>query len=81
VPQADLNLCIKTFFNGRFVSNIVLDTRRQAADTIDYVATDSQGMTAHLHPHRAHRAHGGTAGHFHIGAVTASSTEGTSSAQ
>jgi Domain of unknown function (DUF5011) len=45
-PQADLNLGIKTFLNGKLVSNIVLDTSSVATDTIDYVATDSQGLTA-----------------------------------
>ena len=25
-PQADLNLCIKTFINGKLISTIVLDT-------------------------------------------------------
>ena len=39
-PQADLNLGIKTFLNGLFVSNIVLDTSAAATDTIDYVVTD-----------------------------------------
>ena len=45
-PAADLNLGIKTFVNGLFVSNIVLDTSAAATDTIDYVATDSQGLTS-----------------------------------
>jgi hypothetical protein len=45
-PQADLNLGIKTFLNGKFVSNIVIDTSSMATDTIDYVATDSAGLTA-----------------------------------
>jgi hypothetical protein len=45
-PQADLNLGIKTFLNGRPVSNIVIDTSSVATDTIDYVATDSAGLTA-----------------------------------
>jgi hypothetical protein len=35
------NLSIKTFLNGRLVSNIIIDTSSQATDTIDYVATDS----------------------------------------
>jgi hypothetical protein len=38
-PQADLNLGIKTFLNGKLVSSIVLDTSSVATDTIDYVAT------------------------------------------
>jgi hypothetical protein len=45
-PQADLNLGIKTFLNGALVSNIVLDTSAAATDTIDYVVTDSQGLTS-----------------------------------
>jgi Chaperone of endosialidase/Domain of unknown function (DUF5011) len=45
-PQSDLNLGIKTFLNGQLVSNIVIDTSSQATDTIDYVATDSTGLTA-----------------------------------
>jgi hypothetical protein len=45
-PTADLNLGIKTFLNGTLVSNIVLDTSSQATDTIDYVATDSAGLTS-----------------------------------
>ncbi len=45
-PTADLNLGIKTFLNGTLVSNIVLDTTAVATDTIQYVATDSQGLTA-----------------------------------
>ena len=45
-PQADLNLGIKTFVNGLFASNIVLDTSVAATDTIDYVVTDSQGLTS-----------------------------------
>jgi hypothetical protein len=35
----------KTFL-GALVSNIVLDTTSQATDTIDYVASDSTGLTA-----------------------------------
>jgi hypothetical protein len=45
-PQADLNLGIKTFLNGKFVSNIVIDTSSVATDTIDYVATDTAGVTS-----------------------------------
>ncbi|MGA2496088.1 MAG: tail fiber domain-containing protein [Roseiarcus sp.] len=45
-PQADLNLGIKTFLNGAFVSNIVLDTSAVATDTIDYVVTDRRGLTS-----------------------------------
>ena len=35
-----------TFLNGTLVSNIVIATRRVATDTIDYVATDEDGLTA-----------------------------------
>jgi lysophospholipase L1-like esterase len=45
-PQADLNLGIKTFLNGALVSNIVIDTSTAATDTIDYVATDQNGLTS-----------------------------------
>ena len=45
-PQADLNLGIKTFVNGLFVSNIQLDTSAAATDTIDYVLTDQNGLSA-----------------------------------
>jgi hypothetical protein len=45
-PQADLNLGIKTFLNGTLVSTIVLDTSSVATDTIDYVATDENGLTS-----------------------------------
>jgi hypothetical protein len=45
-PQADLNLGIKTFLNGTLVSNIVVDTSQVATDTIDYIATDSAGLTS-----------------------------------
>jgi len=42
----DTNLGLKTFLNGTLVSNIVIDTSQVATDTIDYVATDSTGLTA-----------------------------------
>lgn len=42
----DTNLGYQTFLNGTLVSNIVLDTNQVATDTIDYVATDSDGLTA-----------------------------------
>ena len=42
----DTNLGLKTFLNGTLVSNIVLDTSQVATDTIDYVATDTDGLTA-----------------------------------
>ena len=44
-PQADLNLGSKTFLNGALVSNIVIDTTAAATDTIDYVVSDSHGLT------------------------------------
>jgi Chaperone of endosialidase/Domain of unknown function (DUF5011) len=40
------SLGYKTFLNGTLVSNIVLDTSQVATDTIDYVATDTSGLTA-----------------------------------
>ena len=46
IKGADLNLGIKTFLNGTLVSNIVLDTSAVATDTIDYVATDTAGLTS-----------------------------------
>ena len=42
----DTNLGLKTFLNGTLVSNIVIDTSQVATDTIDYVATDTDGLTA-----------------------------------
>ena len=42
----DTNLGLKTFLNGTLVSNIVIDTSQVATDTIDYVATDTAGLTA-----------------------------------
>jgi lysophospholipase L1-like esterase len=45
-PQADLNLGVRTFVNGLFVSNIQLDTSAVATDTIDYVVTDANGLTS-----------------------------------
>jgi hypothetical protein len=45
-PQADLNLGIETYLNGALTSNIVIDTSQAATDTIDYVATDQNGLAA-----------------------------------
>jgi hypothetical protein len=45
-PGGDKNLGIKTFLNGKLVSNIVLDTSQVATDTIDYVVTDPAGRSA-----------------------------------
>jgi len=42
----DANLGYQTFLNGTLVSNIVIDTSQIATDTIDYVATDTDGLTA-----------------------------------
>ena len=42
----DTNLGYKTFLNGTLVSNIVVDTSAVATDTIDYVATDTDGLTS-----------------------------------
>ena len=43
---ADLNLGIKTFVNGVFASTPSIDTSTAATDTIDYVVTDSNGLTS-----------------------------------
>lgn len=45
-PPQDLNLGIETFLNGTLTSNIVIDTSETATDTIDYVATDQNGLTS-----------------------------------
>jgi hypothetical protein len=45
-PEADKNLGIKTFLNGALVSDIVLDTTEAATDTVQYVATDPNGLSA-----------------------------------
>jgi hypothetical protein len=45
-PQGDLNLGIKTFLNGALTSSIVIDTSSVATDTIDYVVTDQNGLSA-----------------------------------
>jgi hypothetical protein len=45
-PQADLNLGIQTYLNGVLESPIELDTSTAATDTIDYVVTDSHGLTS-----------------------------------
>ena len=42
----DANLGYQTFLNGTLVSNILLDTSEPATDTIDYVATDQNGLTS-----------------------------------
>ena len=47
-PEADLNLGIRTFLNGTPVSNIEIDPSAAATDTIDYVATDQNGLTSNI---------------------------------
>jgi hypothetical protein len=42
----DANLGYQTFLNGTLVSNITIDTSQVATDTIDYVVTDSAGLTS-----------------------------------
>ena len=42
----DPNLGYQTFLNGTLVSNIAIDTSQVATDTIDYVASDTDGLTA-----------------------------------
>jgi hypothetical protein len=45
-PQADLNLGIQTFVNGVAITPVHIDTSQAATDTIDYVATDQNGLTS-----------------------------------
>jgi hypothetical protein len=45
-PQADLNLGITTYVNGSPMNPIQLDTTQAATDTIQYVATDQNGLTS-----------------------------------
>jgi hypothetical protein len=42
----DTDLGYQTFLNGTLVSNIAIDTSQIATDTIDYVVTDTAGLTA-----------------------------------
>jgi hypothetical protein len=44
--NVDQNLGYKTFLNGALVSDITIDTSAAATDTIDYVATDGEGLTS-----------------------------------
>jgi Domain of unknown function (DUF5011) len=44
--DADKNLGLKYFLNGALVSDIVIDTTQVATDTVQYVATDPNGLTA-----------------------------------
>jgi hypothetical protein len=45
-PQQDLNLGLMTFVNGVEMSPVQIDTSTAATDTIDYVATDQNGLTS-----------------------------------
>jgi hypothetical protein len=45
-PLADLNLGIMTYVNGAPMNPVQIDTSTVATDTIDYVATDSTGLTS-----------------------------------
>ena len=40
------DLSYRTFINGVLAGNILIDTSQVAADTIEYVATDTWGNTA-----------------------------------
>lgn len=40
------DLGVRTFLNGAFVSDIVIDTSTTTTDIIEYVATDTWGQTA-----------------------------------
>ena len=42
----DTGLGYMTFLNGTLVPNIVIGTSQVATDTIDYVVTDTDGLTA-----------------------------------
>ena len=44
--ETDKNLGIKTYLNGTLVSDIVLDTSTTTTNTMDYVATDANGLTS-----------------------------------
>jgi hypothetical protein len=45
-PQQDLNLGITTYVNGTEMNPVQIDTSTAATDTIDYVATDQNGLTS-----------------------------------
>ncbi len=45
-PEQDLNLGLQTFVNNSPMSPIQIDTSKAATDTIDYVVTDQNGLTA-----------------------------------
>jgi hypothetical protein len=42
----DSNLGLTTFLNGAAVQSITIETTEVATDTVQYVATDSAGLTA-----------------------------------
>ncbi len=74
----DTNLGLKTFLNGTLVSNIVIDTSQVATDTINYVATDTDGLTATST--RTILIDAAASSAAAAGTVTASTTETTSTA-
>jgi hypothetical protein len=45
-PQQDLDLGLTTYVNGTEMSPVQIDTSTAATDTIDYVATDQNGVAA-----------------------------------
>jgi hypothetical protein len=45
-PQADLNLGIETYIDGIAMTPVQIDTSMAATDTIDYVATDQNGLSS-----------------------------------
>jgi hypothetical protein len=45
-PQADLNLGITTYVDGTPMNPVQIDTSTVAIDTIDYVATDQNGLSS-----------------------------------
>jgi hypothetical protein len=45
-PQADLNLGITTYVNGTEMSMVQIDTSKVATDTINYVVSDSAGLSS-----------------------------------
>lgn len=44
--SAGHDLGVKTFLNGALLSDIILDTSTTTTNTVDYVATDSNGLTS-----------------------------------
>ena len=45
-PLADLNLGITTYVNGSPMSPVQINTTQAATDTVNYVVTDSAGLTS-----------------------------------